>query len=135
MDNKTFSDRVRDLRTDRSLTQKELAKLSGISLRSIQNYETAQRAPANISVVQQLAKALGTTSAELLGEDGRLVLEASERGGRSAARDVKELVTEVSGLFAGGEIDDSEKDAVMAALSAAYWDAKEKNKKYASKRR
>ena len=48
---------------------------------------------------------------------------------------MEELVSEISGLFAGGELDEEEKDAVMAALTRAYWDAKEDNKKYASKSR
>ena len=36
-------------------------------------------------------------------------------------------------MFAGGELDEEEKDAIMAALNRAYWDAKEENKKYAPK--
>ena len=43
----------------------------------------------------------------------------------------KELVAEVSGLFAGGELEDDDKDAVLRAIMDAYWDAKNENKKYA----
>ncbi len=44
------------------------------------------------------------------------------------------LVNEVIGLFAGGEIDEEEKDGIMAALNEAYWIAKRKNQKYTPKK-
>ena len=60
--------------------------------------------------------------------------EAAEKGGTKAARDVDQLVSEVIGLFAGGEIDEEEKDGIMAALNEAYWIAKKSNAKYSSKK-
>lgn len=36
-------------------------------------------------------------------------------------------------LFAGGELDQDDMDEMMKAIQDAYWIAKEKNKKYASK--
>ena len=131
MENEKFQDRLKSLRAARKLTQKELAERAGISLRSVQNYELGCRMPVNMGAVQKLAKALDTTAAELLGEEERLAAEAAEKGGSRAARDVRALVSEVSGLFAGGELDDAEKDAVMEALSDAYWDSRKKNRKYA----
>jgi transcriptional regulator with XRE-family HTH domain len=134
MEKKTFGDRLKELRAAKNMTQKELAKAANITTRSVQNYEIGVRTPANITVVQQLAGALGVLTNDLLGEDERLVVEASEKGGYKAKRDVKELASEVTGLFAGGDIDDAEKDAVMAALSNAYWNAKKKNEKYTPKK-
>jgi hypothetical protein len=88
-----------------------------------------------MEVVQKLADALNTTTDYLLGNADRQILAAYVKGGAKAARDVEELVSEISGLFAGGELAEDEKDAVMAALTRAYWDAKEDNRKYASKGR
>lgn len=42
---------------------------------------------------------------------------------------------EVTGLFAGGELDQDDMDEMMKAIQDAYWIAKEKNRKYASKRK
>jgi transcriptional regulator with XRE-family HTH domain len=131
MENEKFQDRLKALRAERGFTQKELAERAGISLRSVQNYELGCRMPVNMGAVQSLAGALSVTASELLGEEDRLVAEAAEKGGNRAARDVHGLISEVSGLFAGGELDDAEKDAVMEALAAAYWDSKKKNRKYA----
>ena len=63
-----------------------------------------------------------------------LVLAAQEEGGSKAARDIDELVTEVSGMFAGGHLSDEALDGAMQALNKAYWIAKEKNKKYTPKK-
>ena len=61
-------------------------------------------------------------------------MEAHEKGGAKAARDVEELVSEVQGLFAGGRLDDEAMDGVMQALLDAYWLAKKENRKYTPKK-
>ena len=40
----------------------------------------------------------------LLGSSGTYVVEAHEKGGAKAAKDIEELVSEVTGMFAGGEL-------------------------------
>ena len=62
------------------------------------------------------------------------VVEAQERGGAKAARDIEELVSEVTGLFAGGELSEEAIEGAMKALNDAYWMAKEKNRKYTPKK-
>lgn len=128
-----FAEKLKSARRSAGLTQKELAGLTGISYRAIQTWE-AGTAPKSLESVQRVAKALGTTSEALLSESDQYIVEAAQRGGVSAARDVDALVNEVVGLFAGGEIDDDEKDGIMAVLNEAYWVAKQKNRKYAPKR-
>jgi len=125
-----FKDRLKARRHMLGISQEELAKKSGVTGRTIQNYELGTRKPQNIETAQKLALALDTTVEYLLGNDGLLVTEAYERGGARSARDINALVSEISGLFAGGEIAEDEKDGIMAALNQAYWMAKEKNKKY-----
>ena len=129
-----FKDRLREKRLDTGLTQVELAKKAGVTARTIQNYELGSRKPANIEVVQKIADALGTTSEYLLGSSGSYVVEAHERGGARAARDIDVLVSEVTGMFAGGKLSEDALEGAMRALNDAYWLAKEKNKKYTPKR-
>ena len=126
-----FKDRLKERRRILGLSQEELAKKAGITGRTVQNYELGTRAPQNIDIAGKLATALDTTVEYLLGSDGLLVVEARERGGYRSARDINALVSELTGLFAGGEIAEDEKDGIMAALNQAYWISKEKNKKYA----
>lgn len=129
-----FKDRLRDMRVQAGITQKGLASAVGINERSIQNYELGTRKPNNMEVVQKIADALHTTTEYLLGSEETFVIEAHEKGGAKSARDVNELVSEVTALFAGGTLDENAKEGVMAAINRAYWDAKEKNKKYTPKK-
>lgn len=122
------------MRVQAGITQKGLASAVGITERSIQNYELGTRKPNNMEVVQKIADALHTTTEYLLGSEETFVIEAHEKGGAKSARDVNELVSEVTALFAGGTLDENAKEGVMAAINRAYWDAKEKNKKYTPKK-
>lgn len=62
------------------------------------------------------------------------IADARERGGAKAARDVEELVTELRGMFAGGALSEDAMDGVMKSISEAYWEAREKNRKYTPKK-
>lgn len=125
-----FSEKLRQKRMDAGIKQVDLAKKVGVSLRTLQNYESGMRKPSNMIIVQQLADALNTTTSYLLGTAETLVIEAREKSGAQAARDIEELVSEVSGLFAGGTLSEEAMDGAMRALSEAYWIAKDNNRKY-----
>lgn len=129
-----FKDRLKQKRIEANLTQPELAKEAGVTTRTIQNYELGNRKPSNMEVVQKIADALHTTTEYLLGSSGVYVVEAHEKGGAKAAREIDELVGEVTGLFAGGQLSDDDLEGAMKALYDAYWIAKEKNKKYTPKK-
>lgn len=130
-----FGERLRDKREEAHMTQAELGKKAGVTARTIQNYELGRRKPSNMMVIQQIADALGTTTEYLLGSTGNYIVEAHEKGGAKAARDIEELVSEVTGMFAGGELSEDAIEGAYKALTDAYWIAKENNKKYAPKTR
>ena len=129
-----FNERLRMLRKKAGLTQTELAEAAGSTMRSIQNYEAGKRYPQNIEIAKKLAAALGVTSGELLGEEGEIIIDAGERGGRASARELRTLVENLSCLFAGGELTEDDRDAAMQALTEAYWIAKNNAKKYSNKK-
>lgn len=125
-----FKERLKEKRLEANLTQAELAEKISVTVRTIQNYELGTRKPTKFEIVKKLAESLNTTAEYLLGSSGMLVLAAQEEGGSKAAKDIEELVSEVSGMFAGGRLSDDALDGAMQALTRAYWIAKEKNKKY-----
>ena len=108
--------------------------MAGVSTRTIQNYELGSRRPYQIEVVQRIADALGTTTEYLLSSSGMMVADAHEKGCSKAARDIDELVSEVTGMFAGGSLSEEAIEGARKALNDAYWIAKEKNKKYTPKK-
>lgn len=126
---------LKEKRAQSGLTQAELAMKAGVTARTIQNYELGTRKPGNMVIVQRIADALGTTTEQLLSSGETLVVAAHERGGARAAKDINELVSEVTGMFAGGKLSDDALDGAMRALNEAYWIAKDKNKKYGRKKK
>ena len=130
-----FAENLKEKRAQSGLTQAELAMKAGVTARTIQNYELGTRKPGNMVIVQRIADALGTTTEQLLSGGETLVVAAHERGGARAAKDINELVSEVTGMFAGGKLSDDALDGAMRALNEAYWIAKDKNKKYGRKKK
>ena len=130
-----FAENLKEKRAQSGLTQAELAMKAGVTARTIQNYELGTRKPGNMVIVQRIADALGTTTEQLLISGETLVVAAHERGGARAAKDINELVSEVTGMFAGGKLSDDALDGAMRALNEAYWIAKDKNKKYGRKKK
>ncbi|HBC90112.1 MAG TPA: Cro/Cl family transcriptional regulator [Lactococcus sp.] len=125
----TFSERLKGIREKKELTQEQLAKRSGISRRMIQKYESGIARP-RFDAAEKIASALEITVSELLGESGSLVAQAAEKYGSRGAKQAEELMSEVTGLFAGGEMAEEDMDVMMKAITEAYWIAKEKNKKF-----
>ena len=125
-----FKDKLKEKRIEAGLTQADLAAKAGTTARTIQNYELGKSKPSNMEIAQRIADVLGTTTEYLLGSNGTYVVEAREKGGAKAARDIDELVSEVTGMFAGGKLSEDALEGAMKALNDAYWIAKEKNKKY-----
>ena len=130
-----FAENLKEKRAQSGLTQAELAMKAGVTARTIQNYELGTRKPGNMVIVQRIADALGTTTEQLLSSGETLVVAAHERGGARAAKDINELVSEVTGMFAGGKLSDDALDGAMRALNEAYWIAKDKNKKHGRKKK
>ena len=131
----SFKDKLKEKRLEANLTQVQLAEKVSVTARTIQNYELGTRKPTKLEIVEKLAKALNTTPEYLLGQNGLLVVAAHEQGGAKAARDIDDLVSEVTGMFAGGELSEDAIEGAYKALTDAYWIAKENNKKYAPKTR
>ena len=130
-----FAERLKGFRRALGFSQQKVADLTGLTIRTIQNYESGKHPPKNMEQIKKLCGALDVPLPELLGEADFTVLDAKERGGDRAARDMRILVSRVSAMFAGGDLSESDRDAAMMAISDAYWMAKEENKKYVPKNR
>ena len=124
-----FGDRLKELRKQHNMTQAQLADTLKIARRSVTNYEAGKGYP-NKEVLTWLEEVFNVRVHILMDEQDEFIAEAQRRDGYRGRLGAEELVKEASGLFAGGNLSEADKDAVMRALQDAYWDAKEKNKKY-----
>lgn len=130
----TFGEKLRTLRLQKKMTQQELAKEAGLGMNTISNYEKGKTYPQDRGVYARLAEILGVSTDYLHNENDDFIAAAAERYGYSGKKQAMQLVEEMGGLFAGGELSDDDLDGVMRALQDYYWKAKEENKKYTPKK-
>lgn len=126
-----FGEKLRELRKEEGLTQEALAAEMDITKRTLINYESGRCYPKQTEIIMRLAKRFSVSADYLMDEADEFVALAGECHGARGMEQARELVAEVSGLFAGGELQECDKDALLRAIMDAYWDAKRDNRKYA----
>ncbi len=129
-----FSEKLRALRLEKKLSQQALADLVGTSVRTIQNYETADKLPKRRETYDSLARALDVDAADLMDENADFLVNAGERYGSRGERQARAILEQVQGLYAGGELSPEDMEAFNRALQEAYWEAKEINRKFIPKK-
>ena len=130
----TFGEKVRNERNRLGLSQDELAEKIGVTRRVISSYENDSSCPRGTERYNKLADALGVNINYLLSEDEAFIANVEDNYGRRGAKQAKELLAEVTGLFAGGEMADEDMREMVDAIQEAYLIAKKKNKKYTPKK-
>ncbi|MFR6436422.1 MAG: helix-turn-helix domain-containing protein [Peptoniphilaceae bacterium] len=123
----TFGKKIKTLRKERGMTQKDLAEALGLSLRTISNYETGGLRPRHDATYDALAALFHVPKTYFFTEEDAFISAAEARWGKSGAEDARELVDGVIGLFAGGRLDEEDKQAVFEAIQEAYFRAKLEN--------
>lgn len=124
----SFSNKLKNLREEKNLTQKELADLASVSLKTISRYELGISKPRYRKTYDLLAKALSTSHDYLVTDEEDFILKTRENYGLKAGRDAEELVNGVIGLMAGGQIPEEDKKAILDAISEAYYIARQESK-------
>lgn len=131
---RTFSEKVKEARVSLGISQPQLGKKIGLSVRSVIAYEKGEKKPRPASMLK-LAKALGV-SVKFLSDDecenpmadiekDDYIAEARERYGVAGAKNMDELLSANTALFAGGELSQEQKDAFFEAVMKAYITCKE----------
>lgn len=77
---------------------------------------------------KKLAESLNVNVNYLLSEDDAFIADVEDKYGRRGARQAQELLAEVTGLFAGGEMADEDMREMVDAIQEAYLIAKKNNK-------
>ena len=99
-----FHEKLLMLRRKKGVTQQEAADALGVSRPTYGGYESGKRRPQRNIMYQKIADYFGVDLDELF-----------------HAIFAQHLAGELAGLFAGGQLSDEDKDAVMRSLERAYW--------------
>ncbi len=128
-----FGEKLKKYRKENKLTREDFAKQIGISLKTLYFYETGQRFPKSVDTYEKIAEVMQCDYNYLLEDGDSFISEVANKYGQGEARKAQALTEGLVALFAGGELSDDDKDSALQAITAAYWDAKEENKKYGRK--
>ena len=139
-----LSEKVKKARVDSGLTQAELADKVGITVRSIYDYEHKDVLPKKYTLYK-LARELGVSVAYLLDDeetDNQKIAGQEEfletvksKYGYKGAKEAAVLLSRTSALFAGGRLDEEEKDLFFESIMEMYLASKaEAREKFSAKR-
>ncbi len=127
----TFGELTRSARIAAGFTQRELAERSGISLRTIQNYESGKRLPKQKENFAFLANALGIDEKHLR-QCSDVVKPPKRRRGSSLPRNAKKLLKQIIGLYESGKLTGENMDTIIKALAEARCKSKKSRSGLAS---
>lgn len=115
-----MKDRLREARKAKNLKQTEAAEKIGVAISTYRNWEGGTFEPRR-DLLEKAAKVFGVSKNYLLG------LEPAKDSPKNTSNFVKaaELTSQLVGLFAGGDLKDSDKEALMMTLRQAYLSSKE----------
>lgn len=127
-----IGDKIRTARKKAGITQKELAGLIHVTPRCIQYYEANIRKPQSTETIIKLAAALRVDVSYLLSDnelqlmrDNEMFLgEAEQKFGKTGKAQAKSIIESTQALFAGGELDEEDKEAFFQAITELYFDSK-----------
>ena len=128
-----FAEKLRQLRSQKGMSQEAVATAIGVTRRTYISYERDGRYPKTRARYAKLAEVLGVDTNYLFTENEEFLSRAEAQYGKRGMQQATALVSELSGLFAGGQLSEEDRDAVMQSLQEAYWLAKKENRKYGKK--
>ena len=111
-------------RGKRGLTQEELGKALGISIRTVKNYENGNSHPKDRGVYFKLAEFFGVDVNYFLTEDEEFLTKAAELHGKKGREQAQALLDQAAVLFAGGELSDADQLAFVHNMQALYLESK-----------
>ena len=112
-----FKEKIKVLRREAGLTQRETAEKIGVTYRTYQNYEAGVSAPQSM-VLAKLARLFGV-SMDMLTADAEVVAPTGND-------ELDGLLSEMKALFFCGKLRDEDKQYVIEALTEAFWRTKER---------
>ena len=137
-----YGEKIKAAREAAGMTQKQLAEKVGVTVRTIQLYEANDRQPKNATALIAIAHALGVETdyflsaqeIERIKEAEAFLAESAKKFGSRGKAQAQLILNQTSALFAGGELDEEDKDAFFQAMSEIFFDAKNQAKKYTPKK-
>lgn len=115
-----FGEKLRYLREQKGLTQKQMAEELGISLRSYVSYENRTSYPKDSMVYQRLAEFYGVTTDFLINEKDQFVADALDKYGYRGRIQAQRILNATEALCAGGSLSEDDEEAFYRHMSKIF---------------
>jgi len=116
-----FSDKLKNIREEKDVSQEDLAKAIGVSLRSVQYYETRERYPRDRKIYYKLAEFFGVDVNYFLTENEEFLDEAAIKYGRKGQLQAAELLEQTKGLLAGGDLSPEDQKSFVLDMQRLFF--------------
>ena len=130
----TLGEKIKKLRLQKELSQAELAKAAGISLRSLQNYEANAFPSRYQRVYVSLPQAIDCDVNYLKSDTSDFIITAAAKYGPRGAQQAQAILDQTAAMFAGGDLSEDDKLAFVNEIQSLYLDSKERAKKFTPKK-
>ena len=130
----TFGEKVRELRIKNGYSQEELAEMTGVTKRTVRNWETGGKYPRNQALYAALASALGCNEEYLRGEQELFMTRAAEVYGTRGQQQAQAFLDSTRAMFAGGGLSPEDIDMIGKHFMEMFWEAKENARKFTPKK-
>lgn len=122
----SFGEKLRKLRKSSKITQGELAGKLNITTRTLINYESGKCYPKQTEIYASIAS-IFDVSVDYLISDNESDFFSTYKFASCPLKQAQTLVTELTTLFEHGNLCETDKDAIMKAISSSYWETKNLN--------
>lgn len=137
----TNGDKVKALRLAKKMTLAALSRASGLSDRAIRYIENNERQPS-VDAIKKLSAALEVGTDYFMDDDlfqqelkkEEVLAQAKEKYGSRGMAQARAVYENARGLYAGGRLNEEEKDAFRDLMMELFFDSKEEAKKYTPKK-
>jgi transcriptional regulator with XRE-family HTH domain len=120
-----FGEKLREQRNKAGLSQEELGKAVGITIRTLKNYEGGNSYPQDRNVYFTLAEFFKVDVNYFLTEDEEFLTLAAEGYGKRGQEQANHILGQAAALFAGGELSETDQLAFLHNMQALFLESKE----------
>ncbi len=129
-----FGEKLKKLRTEKGMSQTELGRQLGVTMRTIRGWELEGRYPRTREMYDRLAEILECDVDYLRTDREDFITQASELYGTHAEKQAEQILEQTAALFAGGDLSDEEQIEFLNEIQSLYLDSKQRSRKYTPKK-
>lgn len=130
----SISKNIKKLRLEHNLSQKEFAKIAGVSDKAVSTWENGTKEP-RMGTIQKIADFFGIKKSDIIEDNDDYLPELTEKDEREIESDLEDMMNSMASAACEGDDDFEDVEAFKSAIKVAMVQAKRiAKKKYTPKK-